>query len=274
LKDDAMARDTFQLAGNAAAIYEEQKVPAIFRPLAQATLDAVALRPDERVLDAACGTGIVAREALARLASAGNVTGFDLNAGMIDVARRLTAGDAKRCRWHVADVTALPFDDGSFSLVLCQQGFQFFPDEDAALRELHRVLAPGGRIVMSVWAGPSDFFTSLAGALSRHVSEAIGQQSLAPFVYAGLNTLPARMTKIGFADVNIHSLTVPRELMDPASAIPKEIMGNPVGPAVLAKGPDIMAKIVRDVMADTADAQRGGKLVAPQSANLIVARVR
>lgn len=269
-----MARDTFQLTGNAAAVYEEQKVPAIFRPLAQATLEAVELRPDERVLDAACGTGIVGREALARLSSAGSVTGFDLNAGMIDVARRLTASDAERCRWHVADVSALPFEDESFSLVFCQQGLQFFPDEDAALCELLRVLEPDGRIAMTVWAGPSDFFTSLAGALSRHVSDAVGQQSLAPFAYAGLNALPARMSEIGFTDINIQSLTVPRELTDPGSAIPKEIMGNPVGPEVLGKGPEIMAKIVRDVLADMSLYQRGDKLVVPQSANLVVGRAR
>jgi len=269
-----MARDTFQLTSNAAAIYEEQKVPAIFRPLAQATIEAVALRPDERVLDAACGTGIVGREALTRINSAGRVTGFDLNSGMIDVARRLTGGDAKDCHWHVADVSALPFDGGSFSLVICQQGLQFFPDEDAALRELHRVLERSGRLAMTVWAGPSAFSTSLAGALSRHVSEAIGQQSLAPFVYAGLNQLPARMSEIGFADISIQQLIVPRELADTGSAIPKEIMGNPVGPAVLSKGPEIMGKIVRDVMADMSEYQRGDKLVVPQSANLVMARSR
>jgi SAM-dependent methyltransferase len=127
LKNSAMARDTFQLTGNAAAIYEDQKVPAIFRPLAVATLEAIAPRPNERLLDAACGTGIVGREALARLSSAGHVTGFYINAGMIDVARRLTAGDVERCRWHAADLSALPFDDGAFSLVICQQGLQFFP---------------------------------------------------------------------------------------------------------------------------------------------------
>jgi ubiquinone/menaquinone biosynthesis C-methylase UbiE len=269
-----MARDTFQLTGNAAAIYEEQKVPAIFRPLAQATLDAIALRPNERVLDAACGTGIVGREVLARLSCAGRVTGFDLNTSMIDVARRLTAGDVERCRWHVADVCSLPFDDGAFSVVICQQGLQFFPDEDAALRELHRVLEPDGRIAMTVWAGPSDFFKSLAAALGRHVGEAVGQQSLAPFVFEGLDTLPARMSKIGFADIDIQSVTVSRELTDPGSAIPKEITGNPVGPAVNARGPEVMAKIVSDVMADMADYQRGNQIVVPQSANLVLARVR
>lgn len=269
-----MSRDSFQLTGNAAAIYEEQKVPAVFRPLAQATLRAIAIRPDDTLLDAACGTGIVAREALAHLSSAGSVTGFDLNAGMIEAARKLTLGEGKRCRWYVADVSALPFDDGSFSLATCQQGLQFFPDEDAALRELHRVLGPEGRIAITVWAGASDFFTSLARALSCYVSDETGQQSLAPFSYAGMDALPARMSQIGFSDINMQVLTVLRELVEPASAIPKEIMGNPVGPSVLEKGPEVMTNIVRDVMADMSVYRQGNKLVVPQSANLVSARVR
>jgi hypothetical protein len=82
------------------------------------------------------------------------------------------------------------------------------------------------------------------------------------------------MSEIGFADVNIQSLNVPRELTDPDPAMPKGIMGNPVGPDVLRKGPEIMAKIVRDVMADMSDYQRGDKLVVPQSANRVIARSR
>ena len=176
-----MAKDTFQLAGNAAAIYEEQKVPAVFRPLALATLDALEVRDRDIVLDVACGTGVVGREVLKNLGPDGSVAGVDLNAGMIDVARKLTTAEATKVVWHVADVTAMPFDGRTFSLAIRQQGLQFFPDEDAALREMHRVLRPAGRIAITVWAGASEFFKSLAAALSRHVSEEVGEKSLAPF---------------------------------------------------------------------------------------------
>lgn len=266
-------KETFQLAGNAAAIYEDQKVPAIFRPLARATLDVLTLREDEKVLDVACGTGIVGREIASRLGSNGHVTGVDLNEGMIDVARRLTDGDADRFEWHVADVCDLPFTENAFSLAICQQGLQFFPDEMAALKEVHRVLMPDGRIALTVWVGPNDLFKVLAEALSRHVSDEIGQRSLAPFTYAGFQSLPDRVSQAGFGDIAVQTLTVVREVSEPESNIPKEIMGNPVGPSVAERGPEIMSQIVRDVMEGMTDYQDGDKLAVPQQASLMTATV-
>ena len=263
-----MAKDTFQLSGNAAAIYEEQKVPAIFRPLALETLHALEVRDDDQVLDVACGTGIVGREVMKRLGPNGFVAGVDLNAGMINVARELTSSD-DRFEWHVADVTAMPFDANSFSLTICQQGLQFFPDEDAALREMQRILRPSGRIAITVWAGASEFFKSLAAALSRHVSEDVGQKSLAPFQYAGMASLPDRLSEIGFEGMNVQKLSVVREIYDPVTAIPKEILSNPVGPAVTQKGDVVMQQIVDEVLRDLSHSIDGRTMRAPQEANLI-----
>lgn len=269
-----MAKDTFQLSGNAAGIYEEQKVPAIFRPLAHASLDVLSIRDDDKVLDVACGTGVVGREVMKRLGPEGSVAGVDLNAGMIDVARELTKADASNFEWHVADVTAMPFDDRTFSLAICQQGLQFFPDEDAAFREMHRVLRPAGRIAITVWAGVNEFFKSLAAALSRHVSEDVGEKSLAPFQYAGMASLPDRLSDIGLEGISVQKLSIIREIYDPETAIPKEILGNPVGHAVSQKGTAVIQRIVDEVMSDLSHCVDGGKLSAPQEANLITGSVR
>ena len=255
-------------------LYERLLVPGKFLPWAEELVRIGNPQPGNKILDVACGTGTVTRLIPPYVGVSGRTTGLDFNADRLEIAASLPLTSGSAIEWKVGDACDLPFRDAEFDMVFCQQGLQFFADEDAALCELHRVLEPHGRLAMTVWADPSDFFMSLAGALSRHVSDAIGQQSLAPFVYAGLNALPARMSEIGFADINIQSLTVPRERTDPGSAIPKEIMGNPVGPEVLGKGPEIMAKIVRDVLADMSNYQRGDKLVVPQSANLVVARVR
>ncbi len=269
-----MAKDTFQLSGNAAGIYQEQKVPAIFRPLALASLDVLSIRDDDKVLDVACGTGVVGREVMKRLGSDGSVSGIDLNDGMIDVARELTQSDASRFEWQMADVTAMPFDAGTFSLAICQQGLQFFPDEDAALREIYRVLRPAGRIAITVWAGASEFFKSLAAALSRHVSEEVGEKSLAPFQYAGMTSLPNRLSDIGFEGISVQKLSVVREIYDPETAIPKEILSNPVGPAVSQKGAAVMRRIVDEIMSELSHCIEGRKLSAPQEANLITGTVR
>jgi ubiquinone/menaquinone biosynthesis C-methylase UbiE len=102
------------------------------------------------VLDVACGTGIVARLAADRVSPGGSVTGLDLNPGMLSVARSFSPTLDVGLEWREGSAMALPFANASFNVVLCQQGLQFFPDRLAALREMHRVLAPNGRLGLSV----------------------------------------------------------------------------------------------------------------------------
>jgi SAM-dependent methyltransferase len=145
----------WQLVDNSAQAYERYLVPAIFRAFADELVEDV--MPGTRVLDVACGTGIVARRAAARGAA---VVGADLNEQMLDVAR---AADPA-IEWIQADAAALPLPDDAFDRVYCQQGLQFMPDPAAAVAEMRRVLAPGGRLAVSVWR-PSETYETLAGLL-------------------------------------------------------------------------------------------------------------
>jgi len=112
--------------------------------LAEALLEAAALAPGQRVLDLASGPGLLARMAQQAVGASGLAVASDISEGQLaccpDLAR------------VAADGEALPFADGSFERVLCGLGLMFFPDEEAALREMRRVLRPGGRIAFSVWA--------------------------------------------------------------------------------------------------------------------------
>ncbi|MGC9541769.1 class I SAM-dependent methyltransferase [Streptomyces sp. UG1] len=131
--------------------YERYLVPVLFEPWARTLVDLVGPRPGERVLDLACGTGVVARKAAAAVGPTGSVTGVDLNEDMLSLARRHTPSGGAPVTWKQADAldTGLPGD--AFDVGFCQQGLQFFPDRLLALRELHRVMAPGGRVALSVW---------------------------------------------------------------------------------------------------------------------------
>ena len=164
-----MSQETYQLSGNAAELYEELKVPAMFGPLADATLNAVPLAAGDAILDVACGTGIVARKARERAGPAARVVGADLNEGMIAMARSLADPQSRSCEWHVAGVGEMPFEDGAFDKIFCQQGFQFFPDEAAALREMRRVSRPGGVLAMTIWSGLNILFLVMADALAKFV---------------------------------------------------------------------------------------------------------
>ncbi len=129
-------------------IYERALVGPLFRPWAEALLDDVVLTAGDRVLDVACGTGIVARLARQRLGDSGQVVGVDASPPMLEMARSVDP----RVDWRVGDAGALPLQDGDqFDVVLCQQGLQFFPDKPAAAREMFLALADGGRLALSTW---------------------------------------------------------------------------------------------------------------------------
>jgi SAM-dependent methyltransferase len=149
-------------------LYEQFLVEPLFSPWADPLLDEVGLAPGDRVLDVACGTGIVARRAKARLGARGTVVGVDVNAGMLAVARRL----APDVDWREGNATDLPLHpDEQFDVVTCQQGFQFVPDRTAAAEQFRRALATGGRLTVSTWRpdDESPVLRALRGVAERHL---------------------------------------------------------------------------------------------------------
>ena len=191
----------WQLETDSAAAYERYLVPAIFASSAERLVERVALEPDERVLDVGCGTGIVARTAVGRVGTGGYVAGVDLNEGMLAVARPA----APEVDWRVGDAAALPFEDGRFDAVLCQQALQFMPDPVAALREMRRVMIPDGRtaIVVCRSLARNAGYEALAAAIERHTSAEVGAGARSPFRPWGVAELRAVMADAGFADVHV-----------------------------------------------------------------------
>ena len=148
------AQSDWNFLTSVAENYERNLVPIIFAPWADELVETARLRQGDRVLDVACGTGIVARIAARKLGGTGSVTGLDVGAPMIMVARATALTEGVAVEWREASVVELPFPGAAFDVVLCQSGLQFFPDRPASLREMHRVLEPrGGRLILSVW-GP------------------------------------------------------------------------------------------------------------------------
>jgi ubiquinone/menaquinone biosynthesis C-methylase UbiE len=204
----------FQLQGNAAERYERWLVPFISGPWVPALLDLVEFRPGERVLDVACGTGVVSRLAARRVAPSGTVTGLDLNEGMLSVAGRLPLPPGLTIEWRQGSALALPFADRAFDVVVCQHGLMFFPDRLKALGEMRRVLTPGGRVAISVWTGPSPYFAAQREALARYVSAEAASTSAVAFSLGDPVELSGLLTGAGFRDVVVH--LVPLTLRLPA----------------------------------------------------------
>ena len=116
----------------AGTAYEALFVPALFQQWAPVVAELAQINTGDRVLDIACGTGVLAREAAARTGQKGHVAGLDPHAGMLMVASDLSA----TIEWREGTAEALPFPDGSFDVVVSQFGLMFFTDRDKAIREM------------------------------------------------------------------------------------------------------------------------------------------
>ena len=151
----------------AAERYERDLVPALFEPWAGVLLDIAGVGPGDRVLDVACGTGVVARGAARRVGSGGHVCGLDVNEDMLAIARSANAD----IEWRQAAASRTGLPGAFFDAAFCQQGLQFFPHRLGALREIHRVLSPGGRAVIATWCAADDGdagYAPIADALQRY----------------------------------------------------------------------------------------------------------
>lgn len=193
-----------QVASHAAEVYETFFVPALFAPWAPRVADAARLAPGEKVLDVACGTGVLAREAALRVAPGGAVTGLDRNEGMLAVARRMTPG----LDWRSGVAEALPFPDRAFDAVVSQFGLMFFADRVKALGEMWRVLAPGGWLALAVWDAleHSPGYAAMVALLQRLFGEPVASELRGPFVLGDTAELCALLAAAGIPDAEIRTL--------------------------------------------------------------------
>lgn len=184
-------------ARSPAEIYEELFVPALFRQWGDRLADAARIEPGQRVLDVACGTGVLACAAAQRTGPRGSVVGLDPNAEMLAVAR----AKSHRIEWREGRAESLPFPEHSFDAVVSQFGIMFFEDRVAALREMMRVLRPGGRLAVAVCdaVDRAPGYAALAALLQRLFGDAVANAFRAPFVLGDTQRLLALCEEAGIA---------------------------------------------------------------------------
>lgn len=190
-----------QMAG--ARAYEDLHVPALFKQWCAHVLNAADVQPGERVLDVACGTGVLAREAALRVGESGTVAGVDPGRGMLAVAKEL----GPDIEWKEGVAESLPYPDASFDTVLCQFGMMFFSDRGRALREMLRVLRPGGRLAVAVWERlqNSEAYPVEVALLERLAGKAAADALRAPFALGDKQELIALFTEAGVSSVRVET---------------------------------------------------------------------
>jgi len=250
-----------------AEIYDSWFVPVLFAPVAEQMVARTALPPGARLLDIACGTGIVARTAAARLQGQGHVTGLDLNPAMLRVARRRSDAAGLAVDWVQGDALALPFPDASFDLVFCQQGIQFFPDRARAVAEMHRVLVPGGEVAVACWRGlaRNPFFAHLA----QVVQQEVGSDALAmPFALDDPLELAGLLQHASFQDVSVEPIAFTAVYTEPERFVEMQMAASVAGiRALQGMSQDELASVIEAIRSGMAEPVReatvDGQLLVP-----------
>ena len=256
--------------GTAAENYERYFVPAIGGTLAEQLVAEAALQPGERVLDVACGTGVVARLAADRVGPSGSVAGADTNPGMLEVARKVAASSGRSSiRWYETRAESMPLANAAFDVVFCQLGLQFFADRAAALREIRRVLAEGGRVYANVPA-PTPFFEVLEQAVTTHLGPAVGKFVHQVFSLGDTGELDRLFRHAGFHEVHARRETTELRLPPPRDFLWQYVHSTPLAGAVGQLSAEGRSALERDVVAGwapwAAEGAQGVRITNPHCA--------
>lgn len=215
-------------SGTAAQLYESFFVPSIATPVSGELLRTAALRPGARVLDVACGTGVVTRAAAEQVGPTGSVTGTDIAPDMIAVAKTVPAGGAP-ITWQEADAASLPLPDELYDVGLCQMGLMFMEDRAGALGELRRVLTPGGRVVINTPGRIQPLFEVMEHAIADNLDPELSAFVSAVFSMHDPAVLAGLLQEAGFGDVTAKEYTATLDLPGPSEFLWNYINLTPMG---------------------------------------------
>jgi ubiquinone/menaquinone biosynthesis C-methylase UbiE len=218
--------------GNSAENYDRDFLPAIAIPVSENLLRAAGLQPGDRVLDVGCGTGLIARCAAKAVGKSGSVAGIDPSQEMLALAASLPVPAGAPIDWHEGDATELPFPDESFDVVLCQLTLMFIEDHLTALREMHRVLARGGRVLINTPGAIQPTFDIMEQSIVEHISPDLA--GFVRMVFSMHDPMVHRtlLRDAGFEHVEARIYSVTLDLPAPAEFLWQYINITPMGPFV------------------------------------------
>jgi ubiquinone/menaquinone biosynthesis C-methylase UbiE len=259
--------ERWQVSSEAAEIYESCFVPAIFGAWTSPVADAAGIRTGNKVLDVGCGTGVLAREALKRVGPDGHVVGLDLNEGMLAVAARTEP----KIEWRQGNATSLPFEDARFDVVVSQFALMYFLDRSAALSEMWRTLAPGGRIAVASWAAldHARAYQILVDIAARQCGRDAADVLAAPFVLGDHSELAKLFVDSGIsgATVALHEGSI--RFASVKEFVRIEVKGSPLADMLSDNAMEALAAESEDALAEFV--VPSGEIIMPMDAHIVTA---
>ena len=219
-----------------AGAYDNALVPVLFEPWAARLVEEYRPWEGRRVLDLATGSGIVAQLLAGQVGPHGKVLAADINGEMLELARKRCAGLTPPVEFTESPAHPLEIDSDSVDVVVCQQGFQFFPDKRAAAAEVYRVLCDGGRIIVTTWRPVVEcqFFGTICNSLNAIGEPEISDMMRVPFDAMPESELTAHFEAAGLVNVRLRQQERDLVIGGGVTHAVEVAYSTPIGPKLLA----------------------------------------
>lgn len=258
---------------NVSAAYDDVLVPLFFRSWAMALVTRVQPFNGASVVDLATGTGVVAQQLAALVGSRGSVTAADISADMLSVAKQRCSAYGSVVAFVETPASPLALPTSSADVVYCQQGFQFFPDRQAAAAEMLRVLKPGGRVAVTTWCpvDQCEWFGAIHAALIGCDEPEIAAIIATPFNHMPAAEVVEHFSTAGFEEITAETPEADMVFAGGVEEALQAVPATPIGPRLHALSEQKRAAfrefMITALTAMTKDGVTSGRMVS----NLLLA---
>ena len=268
-----MATMDVRFSGSVPANYEKHLVPLLFRPYAEILAERAAQYRPRDILETAAGTGVVTN-ALAQALPDARIVATDLNQAMLDVAETRVASG--KVTFRQADALDLPFEDGSFDLVVCQFGVMFYPDKVRGNSEARRVLRDGGHYLTAIWDRiDRNILSNIANESMRELFPDKPPQFMTrgPFSYYDPEWIEGDLRAAGFGDIEIETITLDSRSASAEDGARGLVYGSPMGVELAMDdyGPDALDRVYEKVLKAMREYEGPDGFGAPMTAHIVTA---
>jgi len=250
--------------------YEGLFVPALFEAWTKHLVDGAGVREGSHVLDVACGTGVLARDALARAGANGRVVGADPAPGMLAAAKEIEPG----VEWILCSAEALDVDDETFDCIVSQFGMMFFQDRQKSADEMFRAMKPGGSLAIAVWMSVehNPAYADIISVLQEQVGTAAADALRLPYSLGDADKVTSVLEGSGFTDIKIEAKTESARFPGSRQMVEAELRGWLPLFEILLSEDEINEVLIESDKTLGKYAGPSGEAVFPTSAHVFTAR--